>query len=394
MARATHRLTARGVATLKQPGLHADGNGLYLHVAPSGAKSWRLIYRFGRKRCELGLGALSTTSLAEARDGAGKARALVKSGVDPKTARRSDNDRTNTSFGSVASDLIDGIENGWRNAKHRQQWRNTLATYAASIWSMDVASIGVDDVVAVLRPIWGTKPETASRVRGRIERVLDAAKVRGLRTDDNPARWRGTLSLLLPARKAKGNARHHAAMPFGDMPAFMTSLRSRPATAARALEFTVLTAARTSEVLRATWREVDIEGRLWTVPASRMKTGKTHRVPLSDTAVALLTGMASESGSSPNGYIFTGLKPDRPLSNMSMAMLLRRMGIDHATVHGFRSSFRDWAGETTPFPREIAEAALAHAVGNEVERAYRRGDALDKRRAMMAAWADFLASGG
>lgn len=391
MVRATHRLTARGATTMKTPGLHADGNGLYLKVTLSGAKSWRLVYRFGQKRCELGLGALSRTSLAEARDEAAKAKSLLKDGINPKAARLSKSSETFTSFGTVATELLDGIETGWSNPKHRQQWRNTLATYAARIWDKDVAAIDVNDLLAILRPIWSAKSETASRVRGRIERVLDAAKVRGLRSGDNPANWRGNLSLLLPASRGKRNAQHHAAMPFKDVPAFMADLSTRSATAARALEITILTAARTSETLEATWAEIDLKSELWTIPGDRMKAGKSHRVPLPDAAVCILKGMAEGADTTGNGFVFPGMKPDRPLSNMSMAMLLRRMKIDDVTVHGFRSSFRDWAGEETTFPREVAEAALAHVVGSEVERAYRRGDALEKRRAMMVAWAEFLA---
>lgn len=291
----------------------------------------------------------------------------------------------------MATELIDGIEAGWRNSKHRQQWRNTLATYAASIWAKDVSAVDANDLVTILRPIWHTKPETASRVRGRIERVLDAAKVRGLRSGDNPASWRGNLSLLLPAREGKGESRHHAAMPFGDVPALMAKLKPRPATAARALEFTILTAARTSETLMATWSEIDLTTGLWTIAAGRMKAGKTHRVPLSDNALTILTNLAEECDTLPDSYVFPGAKSGLPLSNMSMAMLLRRMDIAYITVHGFRSSFRDWAGEETPFPREVAEAALAHTIGSEVERAYRRGDALEKRRQMMTAWADYVA---
>ncbi len=396
MARATNRLTARGATTLTKPGLHADGNGLYLKITLSGSKSWTMIYRFHGKRTEIGLGSLPPTTLAQARDQVAKSKAQLRDGIDPKAARRPSVPASNPSFGTVAAELIDGIEAGWRNAKHRQQWRATLRTYAAAIWDKDVAAIDVNDLVAILKPIWCTKPETASRVRGRIERVLDAARVRGFRTGENPAVWRGNLSLLLPARKNNGQGRHHAAMPFGDLPAFMAKLGMRPAMAARALEFTILTAARTSEALQATWSEIDLAARLWTIAAGRMKANKEHRVPLSDTAMDILKTLAKEAGASahPNSFIFPGGELDRPISNMAMAMLLRRMKVTGATVHGFRSSFRDWAGEVTTFPREVAEAALAHAIGSEVERAYRRGDALDKRREMMAEWADYLASAG
>lgn len=391
MARASNRLTARGAATMTTPGQHADGGGLYLNITLSGTKSWSLIYRYGGKRCELGFGAFAATSLAQARDEASKAKALLREGIDPQAARRRGAHPDNPSFGAVAIELIEGLEDGWRNAKHRQQWRNTLTTYAAPIWDKAVSAIDANDLLAILRPIWRAKPETASRVRGRIERVLDAAKVRGFRTGDNPAGWRGNLALLLPARKGKSQCKHHAAMPFADLPPFMVKLRTRPAMAARALDFTILTAARTSETLHATWSEIDLGARLWSIPASRMKAGKAHRVPLPDSTIAILTALASEYDTSPDAYIFPSGQAEKPLSNMSMAMLLRRMGIADATVHGFRSSFRDWVGETTRFPREVAEAALAHAVGNEVERAYRRGDALNERRKLMTAWATYLA---
>lgn len=392
MARATNRLTARSAATMKDPGLHADGNGLYLKISLSGSRSWTMIYRFAGKRTELGLGALPPISLAQARDAVVTSKAMLRDGIDPKAARRQVASSDQPSFGVVANELIDGIEAGWRNPKHRQQWRNTLKTYAATIWSKDVAEIDANDLVKVLKPIWLTKPETASRVRGQIERVLDAAKVRGLRSGDNPARWRGNLSLLLPAGKSKSASKHHAAMPFTDVPAFMARLKTRPAAAARALELTILTAARTGETLGATWSEFDLNARLWTVPAERMKAGKAHRVPLSDPAMAVLMALKSGVAVQPGFLLFPGARPDRPLSNMCMAMLLRRMKVSGATVHGFRSSFRDWVGETTQFPREVAEAALAHAVGSEVERAYRRGDALNERRKLMTAWADFLAA--
>jgi integrase len=390
LARSTNRLTARGVTTMKEPGHHADGNGLYLKVTLSGSKSWTLIYRYGGKRRELGLGPLPPVTLAEARSAAVNSKALVREGIDPMLARRPAQISCANTFGSVATALIDGLEAGWRNAKHRAQWRTTLATYAASIWGKDVAAVDANDLIAILRPIWSSKPETASRVRGRIERVLDAAKVRGLRSGDNPAIWRGNLALLLPARKTKGQSRHHPAMPYADLPAFMVRLSARPAMAARALEFTILAAARTGETLGATWSELDLAAAIWTVPADRMKAGKVHRVPLPAAAVALLTKLATENGAVPHAHVFLGTTPGRPLSNMSMLMLLRRMQIVGPTPHGMRSAFRDWAGEETEFPREVAEAALAHTIGSEVERAYRRGDALAKRREMMMAWAEFL----
>lgn len=384
MAREINRLSARKVATLTEPGLHADGNGLYLNVSGSGAKSWRLIYNHLSKRRELGLGSLIAVSLAEAREKTLNARKLLADGIDPKAVWRK-SEVAQLTFGEVATDFIEGHEEGWKNKKHRQQWRNTLATYAKPIWDKPVADVDVDDVLQILRPIWTPKHETASRLRGRIERVLDVAKARRLRTGENPAAWRGNLSVILPKRK-NGPKRHHPAMPFTEVPAFMQKLSQRSALAARALELTILTASRTSETLGARWSEVDLDAKLWVIPPDRMKAGKEHRVPLSSPAVAVLQSLERL-----NDFVFPGFKADKPLSNMTMEMLLRRMEVDQFTVHGFRSSFRDWCGDEAPqFPREVAEQALAHAVGNEVERAYRRGDALEQRRELMAAWADYV----
>jgi integrase len=280
------------------------------------------------------------------------------------------------------------MQGGWRNAKHQQQWRNTLAVYCVKIWTKPVDTIGTEDVLAVLRPIWQAKPETASRLRGRIEAVLDAARANGhiLESTANPSRWRGHLNKLLSKRQ-KLTRGHHAAMPFGDVSEFVEQLRARQAIAALALEFVILTAARSGEVFGARWAEFDMKGKVWTVPAARMKSGREHRVPLSARAVQILEGLAETKV---GDFVFPGNKPNRPLSNMATEMLLRRMKVD-VTTHGFRSSFGDWAGELTDFPREIAEAALAHAVGDETEQAYRRGDALAKRRKLMDAWSNYLA---
>jgi integrase len=275
------------------------------------------------------------------------------------------------------------IETGFRNAKHRSQWRNTLTTYTTPIWNKRLAEIETDDVLACLKPIWTAKAETASRVRGRIERVLDAAAARGLRSRDNPARWRGHLANLLPKRPEHV---HHAAMPFDDLPAYVARLRESDGISARALEFTILTATRSGEVLGARWSEIDLDAKVWTVSAGRMKSAREHRVPLSERAVEILSALAAVKI---GDYVFPGAKRGSPLSVMALTMVMRRMGMEAFTVHGFRSAFRDWAGERTNFPREIAEAALAHVVGDETERAYRRGDALEKRRALMEAWAIF-----
>ena len=278
------------------------------------------------------------------------------------------------------------IGHGFRNDKHTAQWASTLRTDAASLADKGLDEITTEDVLAVLKPIWLTKNETASRVRGRIERVLDAAKARGLRTGENPARWRGHLANLLPKRQ-KLQRGHHAAMPYRDVPGFLNLLRVSDGVSARALEFLILSASRSGEVLGAQWPEIDRDGKVWTVPGGRMKAGREHRVPLTNRMLKILDEMELiRSGP----FIFPGQKRGRPLSGMAMEMLLRRMKIENATVHGFRSAFRDWAAEETSFPREVAEAALAHIVGDATERAYRRGDALEKRRMLMDAWADFV----
>lgn len=383
MAKSINRLSALQVKRLAKPGLHPDGGNLYLSVSAKGAKSWRVIYNRGGKRVELGIGNLDVVPLADARTKAGEARKLLQDGVDPKQHWRKQRPTTDRSFGTLAIEHIEAHEPSWKNAKHRQQWRNTLKTYAAPIWDSPVDQITVDDVLAILRPIWFGKPETATRVRGRIECVLDAAKVRGFRSGENPAAWRGNLALLLPRNK-KGPKRHHAAMPYAEVSAFLIKLRGLTALSARALELTILTAARTSEVLKATWSEFDLKTKTWTIPVERMKAGREHRVPLSGAAITVLNKLERTSD-----YLFPGQTEGKPLSNMAMEMCLRRMGMAHYTVHGFRSAFRDWAGEETNFPREVAEMALAHLVGSATERAYRHGDAFEKRRALMIAWAGY-----
>jgi integrase len=377
-------LTARAVETAK-PGKYEDGQGLRLVVSETGAKRWVLRVTVAGRRLEMGLGGFPAVSLAEARDKAAEARKLAKAKQDPIAARRAENatSATGTRFGAFAIALVDDIEHGFRNEKHRQQWRNTLTAYCGPIWTKPLADITTDDVLECLKPIWTTKAETASRVRGRIERVLDAARAKGLRSAENPARWRGHLANLLPKRH-KLTRGHHAAMSFAEVPTFLDTLRTVEGVSARALEFTILTAARSGEVLGARWPEIDLEAKVWTVPAVRMKAGREHRVPLSPRAVAIIAAMAETRVSD---FVFPGARRDRPLSVMAMAMLLRQHGPGF-TVHGFRSAFRDWCGERTHFPRELAEAALAHVVGDATERAYRRGDALDKRRELMDAWAN------
>ena len=391
MPRLLNRLTDRAINSTKiTPGRHADGGGLYLVVdRPGGkaaAKRWVFLYRKGGRLREMGLGGLLNVPIAKARVEAEKWRTVLgdrASRGDPIAERKRVSGGIPT-FGDFADKFLDAKEAGWRNDKHRAQWRMTLTEYAASLRRKPVNDIGTEDVLSVLKPIWTEKPETAARLRGRIERVLDAARVKGHRTGENPARWRGHLDHLLSKRQ-KLSRGHHAAMPYDEVPAFVDGLRERPAVAARALEFTILTAARSGEALAARWDEIDFDAKLWTIPAGRMKAAREHRVPLSDRGIAILREM--ETGQT-GEYVFPGQRPPRPLSNMAFEMLLRRINSPY-TAHGFRSSFRDWAGDKTTFPREVAEAALAHAIGNETEAAYRRSDALEKRRKLMDAWAAF-----
>lgn len=377
------KLSARKVATAK-PGKYGDGNNLYLVVSEGGSRKWILRFNWRGRPREMGLGSASSVSLAEARDRATDAKRKLSNGINPIDDRR--REKGVPTFGEMADQVVKTLSSGFRNAKHRAQWKMTLEVYAGPLRSIAVDEVTTDDVLGVLKKIWMTKPETASRVRGRIEKVLDAAKARSLRQGENPAQWRGHLDHLLPkpSKLARG---HHPAMPYGDLSDFIGKLRSREALAAQALEFCILTAARSGEVLGMTWTEVDLEGRVWNVPAQRMKAGRPHRVPLSRRAAEILEKLHHDPAS--EDYVFPGQKKARPLSNMAMEMMLRRMGLENVTVHGFRSSFRDWAGNETSFPRELAETALAHVIGDKSEQAYRRSDALEKRRQMMDAWANW-----
>jgi integrase len=380
MTRRLNRLSARTVATVKKPGRHADGGGLYLVVDPSGAKRWVFLFRFGGPHKEMGLGGLTRVSLVEARRLAEWCRSKLAKGENPIEARKAIGPVP--TFGECADQFVASMAAQWRNAEHARQWAMTLTRYTETIRSMPVNMIDTAEVLRVLHPHWQRVPETASRLRGRIERVLDAAQARGYRSGENPARWRGHLDTLLPPRQ-KLTRGHHTAMPYHELPAFMAHLRARDGVSARALEFVILTAARSGEVLGLRWSEIDLERKVWTVPAGRIKAGRQHRVPLSARAVAIIEAMQMVRVSD---YVFPGYKCDRPLGDMALHLVRERMEIPY-TVHGFRSSFRDWCGEATNFPREVAEAALAHVVGDETERAYRRGDALEKRRKLMDAWA-------
>lgn len=390
-------LTPLAVKNAK-PGRHADGGGLHLLVKESGARSW--VYRFmlnGKSR-DIGLGPAGPDgiSLADARDARDALRLKVKARIDPLEERQREAAEAlaaaqaakvaGMTFKAVAETYIGANEGSWRNDKHRQQWKTTLATYVYPvIGELPVAEVGTAHVLQILEPIWKAKAETASRVRGRMETILDAAKARGYREGENPARWRGHIAQILPARSRLTRG-HHKAMAYEAIPAFVGALHKREAVAALALEFTILTAARTGEVIGAKWDEVDLDKAIWTIPASRMKAGKEHRVPLSARAVEILKstqGLRKE-------WLFPATKGGK-MSGMAMTMLLRRMKVD-VTVHGFRSGFRDWSAECTGYAHEVAEMALAHTIENKVERAYRRGDLFDKRRRLMDDWATYCAT--
>jgi integrase len=377
-------LTARKIETAK-PGKYGDGANLYLVVSETGAKKWVLRFTWRGKPKEMGLGSTAGVSLADAREKAAAARRTIAKGINPIEERKREG--IVPTFGEMADDVRRSLSLGFRNEKHKAQWKSTLENYAAPLLPKPVDIIGTDDVLTVLKPIWTIKPETASRVRGRIEKVLDGAKAKGFRDGENPARWRGHLDHLLP-RPSKLARGHHAAMPYEDVATFILKLRKREASAAQALELCILTAARSGEILGMQWSEIDLDTKVWTVPANRMKAGREHRVPLSPRAVVILRLLERMKI---GDFVFPGQARGKPLSNMAMEMMLRRMKIDNATVHGFRSSFRDWAGNVSNFPRELIETALAHVVGDKAEQAYRRSDALEKRRKLMDAWAAYCA---
>jgi integrase len=392
--RESNRLSAALVANKRTPGLYGDGDGLWLRVAEGGSKSW--VFRFkrdGRER-QMGLGSLRTWSLAEARERARECRQLLDLRKDPIEHRRAEHAKVKEeaaraiTFQQCAELYISSHGDTWKNAKHAAQWSSTLKIHAyRAIGGLPVSTIDTALVLKVVEPIWRKTPETANRVRGRIENILDWATVRGHRAGDNPARWRGHLQKMLPARGKLAPVKHHPALPYSDLSDFISEVRKREGTAPRALEFTILTASRTNEVIGARWPEIDFSTKTWSVPASRMKAGREHKVPLSARAIELLTELPREGN--PVGYVFLGARANEPLSNMAMLETLRRMGRDDLTVHGFRATFKTWASECTNFPREVVEAALAHILGDKVEAAYQRGDLFQKRAALMQTWAKY-----
>lgn len=396
---ASNKLTPLTVSRKREPGRYADGGGLYLQVSPAKTKSW--LFRFmltGRAR-EMGLGPVDIVTLAEAREAARGCRKLLLGGVDPIEARRAERQQNRTAtaklitFRECAEKYIAAHEGSWRNAKHRSQWKSTLETYAyPTIGDLAIAAVDTTLVIGIIEPLWSTKPETAGRVRGRIESVLDWARVREYRQGENPARWKGHLDHLLPKRSKVARVRHHPALPYPDLPKFMKELRARSGLTARALEFTILTVARTGATIGATLDEVDVKAKVWTVPAERTGakiTGEDpKRVPLSARAVTILKALPREEG---NPHLFVGAKAGKALSNMAMLELMREMRPGYVP-HGFRSTFKDWCSETTHHPNEVSEAALWHVVADKVEAAYRRGELFEKRRAMMSDWAAYCAS--
>lgn len=389
------KLNAGRVRTLTKPGAYGDGAGLYLQVRGPKNRSWLYRFKLHGKGHLMGLGTVDDVSLAEARDAAATARKLVRQGINPIDQRRSLRNQAKTeaglTFAQVADLYIGAHERSWRNAKHRQQWRNTLDAYAAPILAkLPVTQVDVGHVMRVIEPLWRDKTETASRLRGRIEAVLDYATARGWRTGENPARWRGHLDNLLPARSKVAKVEHHSALPWREIGEFMASLAEEQGVSALALRFAILTAARTGEVIGARWTEIDMQSAVWTIPAHRMKAAREHRVPLSDGALVVLRDAAMlMTRHEQQAFVFPGGRTGKPLSSMALLMLLRRLQRADLTAHGFRSTFRDWCAEATNYPREAAEAALAHTLRDKTEAAYQRGDLMEKRRRLMQEWSTF-----
>ncbi len=393
-----NKLTDRRVKSLRDPGRYSDGGGLYFEIKPSGSKSWLFMTNIDGMRRAIGLGSYATVSLAEARNKAIDLRRAKAAGNDPRAVSRKAKAST---FGQMADEFLASMSEPWRNAKHRDQWFYTLSRrrgddgnliaggYCGPIIDKSIDKITTDDIVAILKPIWATKAETASRIRGRIERVFAYAMTKGVRKGNNPALWRGHLSNVLPPRQRLQRG-HHAAMPYTNVPELMARLRDRSAVAAKALEFTILTAARSGEVYGARWPEIDFETKIWTVPAARMKAQRDHRVPLPKRALEILREQ-HQTRLSDDGFVFGGQKVGKPLSTNAMdALLQERMKFPQFTIHGFRATFKDWSADMTHHQREVIEAALAHVIGDKAEQAYRRTDALEKRRWLMEDWADYI----
>ncbi len=388
--RAEKRLTDLKVKSTKlKPGRHGDGQNLFLVVSKSGSRKWCFLFRWRGKPTEMGLGGLSQVSLAAAREKAASARTLLGQHVNPLDARRTEEraQRKIKTFGEVADELLASKQREWRNAKHRGQWESSLTVAASQLRSIPIDKIDTAAILAVLKPLWLEKPETAARLRGRIEAVLDAGKAQGLRSGENVAAWGGHLAHLLPKRATLSKS-HFAAMNYRDVPEFVARLREVGSVSALALEFCVLTAARSGEIYGATWDEIDLAAKVWTLPPDRMKSGRQHRVPLSARAVEIVQALAEVRTCE---FVFPSPRGQKPLSHVAMGKVMSRLNIEGATVHGFRSAFRDWAGNETGYARELAESALAHVIGDKAEQAYRRSDALERRRELMAAWASWCA---
>lgn len=400
-SRALNRLSARQVETATEPGYYIDGGGLLMHISPNGGKRWLLRFKspLTGKRREMGLGPAGgrgKVALAEARDMADAARRLVRDGIDPIQHRDEEAARQRAeaaraapvTFGQFADEWMDANLRKYTNAKHRYQWQMSLTEYAQPLRDKPLPDITTADVLAALRPMWDEKPETAKRTQNRIERVLDAAKAMGLRTGDNPARWKGHLSTIL-STPSRATRCHLAALPWKDLPAFIAELRERDGTAARALEFLILTVVRSGAVREATWSEIDMDAARWTIPGRKMKAKREHRVPLTGRALAILRQMEAlrpAGDTDGTALIFPGMKEGKPLSDMTLRAVLKRMGYDNITAHGFRSTFRDWAEDGAGAAYGTTRAAMAHAIGDKVDAAYRRGDAFERRRDLMRQW--------
>lgn len=396
MTRQLHRLNALSVKSETRKGMFADGGGLYLQVSAFETKSW--IFRFTRnkKMRDMGLGPFPDVSLSEAREQAHNCRKIVREGFDPIELRRAEKQALQAVSGKIitfrqcAEKYISAHDASWKNIKHAKQWSRTLETYTYPvIGNLSVNDVDITHIVKILEPIWAEKTETASRVRSRIELILDWAKALNYREGENPARWKSNLDMLFPARNKVRKVIHHAALPYNELRAFMVVLRGQNGIAALGLQLLILTVARTGEIIKARWSEFDLTEAIWTIPADRMKAGKEHRVPLSKPALDVLEKLKEVSR---NDYILPGLRPKSSLSNMAFLQLMKRMGRADLTSHGFRSTFKDWATEKTNYPNEVSEMALAHSVGNKVEAAYRRGDLYEKRVHIMRDWGEYCGS--